>query len=246
MQRTTALAGLAAGALMLAGGFGLTPASASTSIGIGAGIPAAPVTRAESLELNVFRTITDALVEPTVKTDAALTSGEWYRVRVKGTMSYWSKGVWQHPRTPWNMICGTPEAAPQYPSQNRQNGPTGQDAETLFARPWTASRCAKTSLPRHRPALVMSTSGIFGFRHYEPVGGAAQTPSADHAYTYFLQGEGKRGQFRLRDFITGDNYGVFRIAVNPAIAADCAGAGWEAFGTFADQASCEQALAPIG
>ncbi len=68
---------------------------------------------------------------PEVSSAAQLPKG-LYVATVQGTLSYWTAKFFKKPhatkKRPWTMICGTPEAAPQFASAGG-TGPVGMDAE---------------------------------------------------------------------------------------------------------------------
>jgi hypothetical protein len=137
-----------------------------------------------------------------------------------------------------DILCGTPLASPE--------GPLGQDAEFVFARAWT-SPCPE-ELPVHWNNFEMST-GVKGYGHPMAIGGPFKAPTTGHEYSYALVGEGSPAMFRLRDMWEGhpdtaDNYGALTISVRGAVAADCAGSGYELFSEPTEAACVAATLVP--
>ena len=165
-----------------------------------------------------------------------LVDGVWDVAEVEGTISYYSAGTWAHPTSPFDDICGDTVAKARWPSGSR-NGPTGMDAETVFARP-----CSRTKGPSlgHWSNFEINNNNVF--RHVDTIDGAISTPSWSHAYDYALLGHDKPVQFRLRDLPgTKDNYGKLDILVRPATFNDCDHERHVAFG-FEDRFSCYSGL----
>jgi hypothetical protein len=160
----------------------------------------------------------------TVNTAAPLASGQRYMAVVTGTASIWSAEQW---RSHDADVCGASESAPITPSSDSPNGPTGWDADTVFAVPsgvfFNNFTCVPSQIPFH--SLKQSSQGFqintgAGFQHVEPFGGARSVPRADHTYVYDLTGSGQSAIFKFSDQPAKDNYGVFKIQV--LTAAECA------------------------
>jgi hypothetical protein len=179
----------------------------------------------------------------------SLASGAWYVVSVQGTASFSKPSQWIHPKKRHGrpaVVCGTPEAAPLFPSPFAATGQVGFDPETMFARITRAGRCAADPLPRTTRRFEIAPGHIF--RHPTPLDGRHTSPTPDHAYNYAFQGLGKPLDLREVDRPTFDNYGRFHLVIRPATAADCAGTQYKAFATslgsqaFPSAAACTTAL----
>lgn len=147
---------------------------------------------------------------------APLTAGARYYARVSGTASIYRIDHWKVGRPP----CGTPEAAPQYPSPGVPNGPVGMDAETVFgvtAYAWFHGySCSVKRFPfrlaRYTDGgLQLSQGGPFS--RPVPVGGPRDIPRTDHTYVYALTGAGQPLSARWVDRPLEDDYGQFKIEV---------------------------------
>ncbi|HEY5194026.1 MAG TPA: hypothetical protein VIJ39_09185 [Solirubrobacteraceae bacterium] len=159
-----------------------------------------------------------------VSTATPLVAGAHYDVIVAGTMSIWAASQWSAPGTQ----CGASEELPMFPSPETVNGPTGWDAETVFAVPpgvdFYNFSCEPSQIPfqstKHSPGgFQVSVSGAKGFSHVAPLGGERSTPTVDHTYTYGVTGAGQPASFRFVDEPVADDYGVFMIKV--LTAAEC-------------------------
>lgn len=160
-----------------------------------------------------------------VSTAGSLVTGAHYYVTVAGTMSIWGATQWSASGTQ----CGASEELPMFPSPGTVNGPTGWDAETVFAVPPGVNfynfSCLSSQIPFqstvHSPGgFQLSVSGVDGFSHVAPLGGERSTPTANHTYTYVVTGDGQPASFRFVDEPVSDDYGVFMIKV--LTAAECA------------------------
>ena len=169
---------------------------------------------------------------PSVRTPGRLARGTFYVSEVAGTVSYYSSALWRFPPPGADpgarSVCGTPEAAPLFPSAV-QTGPVGFDAEMIFARPALARRCQSPRLPQTWNNFQVSVGGRFG--HPPPVFGRPTAPATGHSYVYVLKGRGAPAAFRLRDTPASDNYGMLRIRIRRARAADCTTYGVRGFGS---------------
>jgi hypothetical protein len=166
-----------------------------------------------------------------VSSAANLTAGERYDLVVTGTASIWPASQWSHPGT----ACGASEEMPMFPSPGAVNGPTGWDAETVFAVPpavdFLGFSCVPSQIPflstSHSPGgFQISVKGAGGFTHVTPIGGDRSTPTANHTYTYSVTGTGKPASFRFVDDPVSDDYGIFMIKV--LTSAECAAVDCEA------------------
>lgn len=165
----------------------------------------------EQLALDTYRTPNVGLAGP-VSTTQPLTAGRAYVVTVQGTFSAFQPHVWAE-----RPLCGTPEAAPMFPTAGRPTAPAGQDAEVFFARPW--EQPCSTPLPRAYNGFQTNTGGDWS--HPGASDGPYTEPRADHAYTYVVAGAGQPLAARQVDSQTTDNTGVLNITVRPAVPADC-------------------------
>lgn len=171
----------------------------------------------EQLRLD-FRTAAGGGLGGPVATKRALVRGADYYVTVSGTGSVWPAAQWTGGRA-----CGAPESAPIEPSRRTANGPTGWDAETVFAVPprvrFFGFNCS-TTVPRHFGRQKLGGFQIDvgeGYGHKEPIGGARSVPRVDHRYVYLVRGQGRRARFRFFDTTrSSDNYGVLRVVVRAA------------------------------
>jgi hypothetical protein len=171
-----------------------------------------------------------------------LAAGTWYVVKVDGTISYYSKAIWQSPEdlAPYTQLCGSPDPRPAYPSKDKagNNLPdqyrVGMDAETVFARPCylDASGAAAPKLG-HWDNFQVSADGGITWHHPNTLSGRLSTWTADNAYSYAVLGQGKPVQFRLKDIPgTADNYGRLNIAFRVADGSDCSADGWDHYMWF--------------
>lgn len=148
---------------------------------------------------------------PTV-TGPLLKSGVDYLVTVSGTYSIWT-AEWQ------DGICqGAPDAG--------AGGPTGYDAEALFAVPVGSSLCGR-DFPdgrRHNNQFRLSLNGDDVFDHYHPGGPPNYAPGAElefydasRTYTFRITGQGHPVQFRIEESgARQDDYGLIEIRVERA------------------------------
>lgn len=189
---------------------------------------------------------------PVERFDHRLRSGHWYVVTAAGTASFFKPSMWTSPTARWRwfhvraIICGTPEAAPMFPTPGA-TGKVGFDAETLFARPATRRSCRRDPSPHTSRRFQLDNGG--GFRHPTTLTGRYSVPRGDHTYSYPIRGLGKKLIVRVRDWpFWWDNYGALQLTLRKAEDADCAGSQWRNFTTkwgsqvFDDQAECEAAL----
>lgn len=131
-----------------------------------------------------------------------LVAGRTYQVTVEGTYSFWVDS--------WQQICGTPEAVPMYPSPGRYNHQVGLDAETMFAVP---NHCSALGypVPSARTNFQFSLNGGTSWSHVSP----ATSDFTNHRYTYRVIGQGHTLGLRLLDNPTTDNYGMFKVTIEP-------------------------------
>jgi len=168
--------------------------------------------------------------------------GALYVASVQGTFSYYGAINYADPQPPWSILCGTPAAAPLFPSAGG-SGKVGFDAEYVFARPWTAPLCAAAKLPVHWINFQMKT-GAGGWAHPTPLV-ATTVPTATHTYEYAVVGQkSHKVSFRLYDIDTRDNYGSLVISLRDATPADCAGTKYLAFGKTSESECLASLPAP--
>ena len=146
-----------------------------------------------------------------VSTRRRLARGKWYLVAVKGTISYFSRGLLR------KEYCGRPEARPQRRSKGRANARVFADVETVFALPRRRGRGCPP-LPHHWGNFEMTAGKRFS--HIDPIGGAPTRANRRHRYLYLLKGRGKVARFMLRDSYPRDNYGVLTIRLRRATASE--------------------------
>ena len=200
-------------------------------------LSSAPALGDERLALDTYDPIDDGLVGP-VATAAPLAADRFYIATVAGTYSLWSARAWGTSRFP---KCGAPELATQYPSPGRPITPSGVDAEFVYGRVTSNPTCPPLPQPRPRSFWISTGSGY----DKRVAVGAPTTPSADHAYTYVLRGEGAPAAFILRDNVSHDNSGRLLVFIRPATTADCAAFGAAAFAA-ADLLSCAATVGSSG
>jgi hypothetical protein len=160
-----------------------------------------------------------------------------YVATVQGTFSYYAAINYVVPQAPWTILCGTPEATPQFSSAGG-SGKVGFDSEFVLSRPWLPEPCAQAKLPVKWINFQMNNgSGVWA--HPAALNlSSPPVPTASHTYEYALVGKAKHHvAFRLFDIDTRDNYGSLKISLREATAADCAGTKYVAYG-LASEAEC--------
>jgi hypothetical protein len=162
-----------------------------------------------------------------------------YVATVQGTFSYYSAINYVIPQAPWTILCGTPEAAPQFGSAGG-SGKVGFDAEFVISRPWLPAPCATAKLPVKWLNFQMNAGG--GTWAHPVALGDPTVPTPTHTYDYALSAPGGHyASFRLFDIDTRDNYGSLQISLSAATTADCS--QYAAFG-LASEAECVAAVTP--
>lgn len=162
-----------------------------------------------------------------------LESGANYIVRIDGTFSLWTEGELRY-----RGICGTMEPSAKYPSPSPvAPSRVGIDPEHRFG---INKKGACPSLPSVQNNMQM-TAGA-GFGRVAPQQPTAAYDSADHSYTYLLQGQGQIARFRFFDPFATDNNGRFRIRLERLTPETCASAAGEL--EFPNQAACEAQSTP--
>jgi hypothetical protein len=165
-----------------------------------------------------------------------------YVATVRGTFSYYGAINYVVPQPPWTIVCGTPEAAPQFGSAGG-SGKVGFDSEFVFSRPWLPEPCAAAKLPVKWINFQMNPGGGVWTHPAVLNVGSPAAPNPSHTYEYAVQGEkGHHVAFRLHDIYTRDNYGSLDISLRLATAGDCGGTKFAAFG-FASESECLAAVA---
>ena len=177
------------------------------------GSASAAMTGTETLLLDSQRKPADGVSSDSARTDETLAAGDYHLAVVRGTFSHWAKNLWERDRTP----CETPDRKPVFSSPGMPDGPVGQDAFFVFARP-----------PGFHCPVPYAWNGFqvdLGSGHFVPTprGGMPSAPPGDNVYRLLLVGEDQRASFRLLDTNTADNYGMLEIEVRPATSGDCAG-----------------------
>lgn len=157
-----------------------------------------------------------------VTTTEPLAAGGFYVVEAKGTYSRYLRPLMKNETLPKLRRCGTPEAAPLFPSPGvLKVAPAGIDPE------WAFSYVVADTGPSPCPVPVIRPIGAFqmdlgaGFRHVI-ADNRGTGPRADHTYTYTVQGSGVPAAFRYADNPLGDNNGLISIRIRPATTTDCA------------------------
>jgi hypothetical protein len=165
-------------------------------------------------------------------TSSVKLGGGLYVATVQGTFSYYGAINYVAPQPPWTILCGTPEAAPQFSSAGG-SGKVGFDAEFIFSRPWLPAPCANAKLPVHWTNFQMNVgNGVWA----HPVAlnvGTPPAPNPSHTYEYAIASKkGHHVAFRLYDINTRDNYGSLHISLRAATSADCT--KYAAFGSTSE------------
>jgi len=179
---------------------------------------------------------THHLGTPPVSTAKPLPKG-LYVATVQGTFSYYSAANYVHPKWPWTILCGAPQAAPIFPSGN-ETGKVGFDAEFVFARPWRPRSCERSHIPFRWKNFQMSRGIVWSHPQAINLSGPPYAPSPTHTYEYAVPiWFPNHVSFRLFDTNTRDNYGSLHIAIRQATPSDCANSNYKAFG-FATETQC--------
>ena len=165
---------------------------------------------------------------PPVSSRSKLARDRPYVATVRGSVSFYESVDYVAIQAPWHVLCGAPERAPMFGSAGG-SGRVGTDAEFIFALPLVGRSCANARLPR--PYANFQANLGRGWEHPSLLSGRALVrPSRSHTYEFALSGAGQPVSFRLIDTDTRDDYGSFRIYLRSAVAADCSGQGFQAFG----------------
>lgn len=195
---------------------------ASACVCLLAAVPAtshAVLTSPETLLLDTYSPDKTAKVTGSVSTTQPLAAGAFYVIRATGTFSRYVPALMAPGAFP--KRCGTPEAAPLFPSPGRPDSQVGIDPEWAFSyymKP--ASTPCPTPAVRPIGAFQISTGGPYS---HVVATNRGSGPRPDHTYNYVVEGTGAPVSFRYEDFPLHDNNGAISITVSPAAAADCAG-----------------------
>jgi len=171
---------------------------------------------------------THQMFTPPVSSRSKLARDRLYVATVRGSVSFYESVDYVAIQAPWHVICGAPDRAPMFSSAGG-SGQVGTDAEFIFALPLVGRSCANARLPR--PYTNFQANLGQGWEHPSVL--SRQTlvrPSRSHTYQFALSGAGQPVSFRLIDTDTRDDYGSFRIYLRTAVAEDCSGHGYQAFG----------------
>src|SRR5450755_2114789 len=165
---------------------------------------------------------------PPVSSRAPLARNHLYVATVRGSVSFYESVDYVAIQAPWHRMCGAPQRAPMFSSAGG-SGQVGTDAEFIFALPLVGRSCANARLPR--PYANFQANLGPGWEHPNLLSGQTLVkPSRSHTYEFALSGAGQPVSFRLIDTDTRDDYGSFRIYLRTAVAGDCSGHGYQAFG----------------
>jgi hypothetical protein len=156
-----------------------------------------------------------------------LSKGNLYVVTVQGTVSFYAAVDYLQIQQPFTVFCGTPQPAPLFGSAGG-SGPVSNDAEFIFAQPVSNGACTSLKLARRYPNFQVNDG--FGWGHPKLLSPKpVRRPTANHAYSFAIVGQGRRLGLELVDPDTRDDYGSFRITIRHAIGSDCTHGQWRAF-----------------
>ena len=171
---------------------------------------------------------THQMFTPPVSSRSKLARDRLYVATVRGSVSFYESVDYVAIQVPWHVMCGAPKRAPMFSSAGG-SGQVGTDAEFIFALPLVGRSCANARLPR--PYANFQANLGQGWEHPSLLSGQTLVkPSRSHTYEFALSGAGQPVSFRLIDTDTRDDYGSFRIYLRTAVAGDCSGHGYQAFG----------------
>ena len=171
---------------------------------------------------------TRQMFTPPVSSRSKLARDRLYVATVRGSVSFYESVDYVAIQAPWRVMCGAPERAPMFNSAGGSGG-VGTDAEFIFALPLVGRSCANARLPR--PYANFQANLGHGWEHPSLVSAQSLVkPSRSHTYEFALSGAGQPVSFRLIDTDARDDYGSFRIYLRTAVAGDCSGHGYQAFG----------------
>ena len=156
-----------------------------------------------------------------------LTKGKLYVVTVQGTVSFYAAVDYLQIQKPFIAFCGRSQPAPLFGSAGG-SGPVSNDAEFIFAQPITAGTCNSVKLPLAYPNFQLNNG--FGWGHPKLLSPKpVRRPTANHAYSFAVVGQGRRLGLELVDPDTRDDYGSFQITIRHAVSSDCTHGQWRAF-----------------
>lgn len=181
----------------------------------------AVLTSPETLLLDTHSPSETAKVTGAVSTTQPLAPGAFYVIRATGTFSRYVPELMVPGAFP--KRCGTPEAAPLFPSPGLSDSQVGvgidpEWAFSYFMKP--ASTPCPTPAVRPIGAFQISTGGPYS---HVVATNRGSGPRPDHTYNYVVEGSGAPVSFLYEDFPLHDNNGVISITVSPAAVSDCAG-----------------------
>ena len=215
MKRFTmcAIAILAGGLLLASSGFAAA---------------AAPPAR-ERLVLDAYFPWSNGYTPP-ISSSFRLPKGKYWVAVVSGTFSFYPAALYK--KSAPGEVCGKPDPSAEYRGSLGGNGPTGYDAEWIFAQA-SQARCKAGHFPESWSNFQMNSGR--GWSHPNLLGPVENGPTPNHTYSFAIVGHGARIQARLRDAFTRDNYGLLHLLLRPARPSDCA--SYQAFG-FSTQTGC--------
>lgn len=193
-----------------------TAALAAAAVGVLGAVPASAGAALINPPLASFKTETLTVDSRTgtATSNYSLLPVVSYTVKVEGTYSSFNPTLYNQPAGSYWATCGAPRSAPEFPTPSVTNGPTGADAEFLFAAPLPYFSCGNFKPPTPLDKFQIDTGS--GFQDPVPVGGQPTTPSADHTYTYRVYSSALLApvKFKIIDGTPGDNYGRLKITIS--------------------------------
>ena len=207
------------------------PVIATVALAVAAPAPAAAAAKparslaVASLKLDAY---SPGLVAHTSRLRSPrLAKGKLYVVTVQGTVSFYAAVDYLQIQKPFTAFCGRPQPAPLFGSAGG-SGPVSNDAEFIFAQPISTGACTSLKLPLQYPNFQVNNG--FGWGHPQLLSPKSlRRPTANHAYSFAIVGQGRPLGLELVDPDTRDDYGSFQITVRHAISSDCANGQWRAF-----------------
>jgi hypothetical protein len=155
-----------------------------------------------------------------------LTKGKLYVVTAQGTVSFYAAVDYLQIQVPFTAFCGLPQPAPLFGSAGG-SGPVSNDAEFIFAQPIETGTCTSLKLPHPYPNFQVNNG--FGFGHPKLLSPKPlRRPTANHAYSFAIVGQGRPLGLELVDPDTRDDYGSFQITIRHAVSSDCTHGQWRA------------------
>ena len=207
------------------------PVAAAAALAVAVAAPAAAAAKPKP-SLVVSRLKLDAY-SPSLNPYSArlsspkLTKGKLYVVTAQGTVSFYAAVDYLQIQKPFTTFCGKPQAAPMFGSAGG-SGPVSNDAEFIFAQPISTGACSTLKLPVQYPNFQVNNG--FGWGHPTLLSPKPlRRPTANHAYSFAIVGQGKPLGLELVDPDTRDDYGSFHITIRHAVSSDCSSGQWQAF-----------------